>query len=328
MGRKTLAGHSALLGAPVLSAQGLTRSYGSIQAVIDVSIDAQAGRVRGLIGRNGAGKTTTLEMLAAIDKPASGTVHIGGIDAVAHPRIAQSHIGYSPQEISIALLLTVTENIEFCARLHLPPREAVRAARETLGNFDLAELGNRLGSELSSGQKRLTQLAMALVHKPALVILDEPTAGVDIVARSLVQEQIKELSSRGCAVIYSTHYLEEAEALCDDVSIIADGTIRVQGTVVELVRKHALGVVVVHLERNTDAGLLAHLSSLNDVDAVIPEGDEVRLLCHDPQQTVEQALAALSQVGEPIRTIDIKPSNLEAAFSAIVDDGPNETETW
>ena len=209
----------------VLELRGVSKRYGQVLAVGDVSFVVRVNETFGLIGHNGAGKTTTLEVVCGLLRPDRGDVIVAGHDVAKNTRDAQRAIGYSPQSISIFPLLSPRENLEFVARAQGVGR-TLRPSRvaSTLSQFALTEIADRPCSTLSGGEQRLVQIAMAAIHEPVLLVLDEPTVGVDVVTRRVIQDWIRSASVNGSAVLYTTHYLEEAQAVCDVVGVLKSGS--------------------------------------------------------------------------------------------------------
>ncbi|HYB48567.1 MAG TPA: ATP-binding cassette domain-containing protein [Streptosporangiaceae bacterium] len=223
---------------------GLTYRFGDHVAVNDVDLEIRHGETFGLLGPNGAGKTTTIRMLTTLLKPAAGRVSVFGVDAAARPMLVRRMIGYVPQLLSADGTLTGRENVELFARLFDVPR-AQRAARVAgaLAAMGLTDAADRMASTYSGGMIRRLELAQALVNAPRLLVLDEPTVGLDPIARTDVWEFIANLrEAADMTVLMTTHYMDEADAYCDRVALMHQGTIRAEGTPAEL--KLALGAGV------------------------------------------------------------------------------------
>jgi len=225
---------------PVLQVEHLTYRFGDHVAVDDVSLTLTRGEVYGMLGPNGAGKTTTIRVVNTLLPLQDGTVTVAGYDVAAAPMAVRRHIGYVPQQLSIEGALTGRENVTWFARLFDVPRhereDRVNAALESMGLTDAAD---RMASTYSGGMVRRLELAQALVNRPALLILDEPTVGLDPVARDGVWERVEDLRrATGMSVLLTTHYMEEADALCDRVALLHLGRMRAEGTPDQL--KHAL----------------------------------------------------------------------------------------
>jgi len=216
-------------------------SFGSVQALAGVSFSVHAGEVFGLLGPNGAGKTTAIRVLATLLPPKEGTARIFGVDVTRQQLTVRRLIGYVPQQLSADASLTGYENVWVFARLFdLPRRQVKERVREALQMMDLEDAAGRLVSTYSGGMVRRLELAQALINRPNLLILDEPTIGLDPVARATVWDRVRALRSEtGMTVLLTTHYMEEAEQLCERVALMHRGRIEALGAPGEL--KRALG---------------------------------------------------------------------------------------
>ncbi|WP_300606908.1 ABC transporter ATP-binding protein [Trebonia sp.] len=214
----------------------LSYHFGTHTAVDHVDLNIAPGEMFGLLGPNGAGKTTTIRMLTTLLKPATGTVTVLGIDAVAHPMQVRRVIGYVPQMLSADANLTGVENVQLFARLFDVPRKARKDLVDgTLRAMGLTDAANRLAGTYSGGMIRRLELAQALVNAPRLLVLDEPTVGLDPIARGDVWEYIERLrEEHDMTVLMTTHYMDEADAYCDRVSLMHRGTIRATGRPADL----------------------------------------------------------------------------------------------
>lgn len=208
---------------------------GYFHSVLDVSFSCAAGEVLGLLGPNGAGKTTTLRMLSSALKPNAGEILINGIDVVKDTLLARKKIGFLSGSTGLYGRLTARENVEYFGRLHgLNPQQLKQQVDEIFDVLDIHPFANRRADSLSTGMKQKTSIARAVVHKPEVVVLDEPTTGLDIMATQTVLNFIRELKSVGTPVIFSTHHLDEVNLLCDNVAIIDQGKNCFFGSVSEL----------------------------------------------------------------------------------------------
>jgi ABC-2 type transport system ATP-binding protein len=226
---------------PAVVCAGLTYRFGEHVAVDDVDLEIRPGETFGLLGPNGAGKTTTIRMITTLLKPAAGRVSVFGVDAAARPMLVRRMIGYVPQLLSADGMLTGRENVQLFARLFDVPR-AQRATRvaEALAAMGLTDAADRLAKTYSGGMIRRLELAQALINAPRLLVLDEPTVGLDPIARTDVWEYITNLrSSADMTVLMTTHYMDEADTYCDRIALMHQARIRAEGTPAEL--KAALG---------------------------------------------------------------------------------------
>jgi len=219
----------------VLQVDRLSKSYGAIRAAQEVSLTVRAGEIYGLLGPNGAGKTTTISMICGLLRPDSGAVKVAGTDVWAEPEKAKRAMGVVPQEIALYEDLSALENLEFWGQLSgLSRAEAKTRALAIVKALALEGRARDPVKAYSGGMKRRINIGCALLHRPQLLLLDEPTVGIDVQARSNILEFVRSLSADGTAILYTTHYLEEAETLCQRVGIIDGGRLLAEGTLSEL----------------------------------------------------------------------------------------------
>ncbi len=229
----------------MLLVDSLAKSYGEVRAVDGLSFDVGAGEIFGLLGPNGAGKTTTISMIAGVLRPDAGRVVVGGEDAWAKPLAAKRLLGVVPQDIALHEDLSARDNLRFWASLY-GMSGAPRAQRidETLDRVGLLQRANDRVATFSGGMKRRLNLACGLVHQPKLLLLDEPTVGIDPQARVAVLDVVREVAAQGTAVLYTTHHMEEAQQLCARLAIVDHGKILALGTLDELTRLAGEGAIV------------------------------------------------------------------------------------
>jgi ABC-2 type transport system ATP-binding protein len=238
-------------GTPALKIERLRKTYSTGLLALDgVSLEVEAGSFFGLLGPNGAGKTTLINSVVSLARPDSGRVEVFGRDAYEEFREARRMIGVSPQEINLDKFLTVEETLLFHAGYYgVPKQNAKERAGDLLERFALTEKRKQRVNTLSGGMKRRVLFARALMHDPRILFLDEPTAGVDVELRYKLWGYIRELNREGLTILLTTHYLEEAEALCEEIALINDGKIAAQGTNAELkTRYEARNVEEVYLK--------------------------------------------------------------------------------
>jgi ABC-2 type transport system ATP-binding protein len=219
----------------IIQTTGLVKRYGDLTALGGLDLSVPQGTVLGLLGPNGAGKTTAVRILTTLLKPDEGTAVVAGLDVVSNPREVRARIGLSGQNAAVDEYLTGYENLEMVGRLyHLGRSESRSRARELLDDFDLEEAGDRPAKTYSGGMRRRLDLAAALVAKPAVLFLDEPTTGLDPRSRSQMWDTIQQLVKGGSTVLLTTQYMEEAERLADDIVVIDRGSIIAHGTTDQL----------------------------------------------------------------------------------------------
>jgi ABC-2 type transport system ATP-binding protein len=236
----------------MITIENLTKVYGEVKAVEDLNLVIRSGEIFGFLGPNGAGKTTTIRILTTLTKPTSGHARLNGFDVLREPLKVKRAIGVVQQHISLDRDLTVRENMQLHARLHhLKPSERKQHITELLDYVELTEQANQIVEKLSGGMKRRLMIARALIHRPKLLFLDEPTVGLDAQTRRRLWELIRRMNLDGTTVLLTTHYIEEAEALCGRVGIIHQGHLIALGSPLEL--RQRLGLVTVEtLSNNKD----------------------------------------------------------------------------
>jgi ABC-2 type transport system ATP-binding protein len=244
---------------PAVDCRGLGYRFGQVVALDDVTFTITPGEVFGLLGPNGAGKTTTIRILTTLLKPATGSARVFGLDTVrARMRVRQA-VGYVPQQLSVDASLTGWENVWLFARLFDVPRRERRARIEqALATMELTGVAGRLASTYSGGMVRRLEMAQALVNRPRLLILDEPTIGLDPMARASVWARVRELrDDSGMTVLLTTHYMEEADALCDRVGLMQRGRLRALGSPAALKATLGPGATLEDVFRHHAVGQLA-----------------------------------------------------------------------
>ena len=215
----------------------LTKRFEKVEAIAGISFSVHQGELFGFLGPNGAGKTTTINMLTGLARPNGGTIRIAGIDCTENPKAAQHLIGVVPDDSNLYPELTGFENLTFCAALYgMPKKERVDRARELLDVFGLAPAGNRKFGGYSKGMKRKLTIAAGIIHRPEILFLDEPTTGIDVASARRIRELIADLNRSGTTIFLTTHYIEEAERLCERIAFIVNGRIVRVATVSDLVQ--------------------------------------------------------------------------------------------
>lgn len=221
----------------VLKLEGLTKKYENRNVVDHLSLEIHQGEIFGLLGPNGAGKSTTMNMICSLIEPTAGKIELFGMDGKKDRRKMKPMIGYIPQELAIHGNLKAWENVElFTSLYHIRGKELKNAVDEALSNVGLEEQRNQFPKNFSGGMKRRLNIACAMGHKPKLLIFDEPTVGIDPQSRNFILEKIKEANKAGATVIYTSHYMEEVEAICTRIAIMDNGKIIACGTKKELQR--------------------------------------------------------------------------------------------
>jgi ABC-2 type transport system ATP-binding protein len=273
---------------PVLAFRDIRKAFGSTLAVDGLSLEVREGEVFGLLGPNGAGKSTTIGIATGLLAPDAGSVDLLGLGSPTNARV-RMHLGLAPQEITLYGELTARENLQFLADLYGLASAKARVD-ELLALVELDTRADERTAGFSGGMKRRLNLAAALVHDPQLVLLDEPTAGVDPQSRNRILELVRTLASRGKTILYTTHYMEEAAKICDRIGIVDHGRMLDVGTVAELIARHG-GNSTVTVERN---------------------GVEERVVTADPVAEVARQFASGGVTG-----VRIDRADLESVFLAL-----------
>jgi ABC-2 type transport system ATP-binding protein len=299
----------------MLEASDLSKSFGDLRAVNHVSFECAEGEIFGLLGPNGAGKTTTISMVAGLLRPDSGGVRIDGLDIAQKPSEVKRRIGVVPQEIALYEDLTAKENLDFWGGVYGMTGSDLSARRDEL--LRLVDLKDRAGDrvrEFSGGMKRRLNLALGLVHRPRLILLDEPTVGIDPQARINILDVVRELVRQGTSVLYTTHYLEEAESLCDRLAIMDHGSVLATGSIDELKRELGEGslITLTGIENpETLSGIVERTEGLS----LIELGDERAMLSVAAGAAgIGHALEALYGGGLSPAQVQIKEPSLEDLF--------------
>ncbi len=290
-----------------IDVHGLTKRFGSKVAVDKVDISVPEGQVWGFLGPNGSGKTTTIRMLCGLLKPDGGQGTCLGHDVLKEPDAIKRDVGYMTQRFSFWEDLSIRENLEFVARIYSVP-DRVRKVDDALARLGLVERQKQLAGELSGGWKQRLALAACMLHDPKLLLLDEPTAGVDPQARREFWEEIHRLSQQGLTVLVSTHYMDEAER-CDRIVYISFGKIVARGTVADVIKQS--GLVTFLIEGRDVRRFLPDLEGKPGVEHVAFFGAALHVSGHD-RVSLEQALAPLKGMAD-VKIHEATPS-LEDVF--------------
>ena len=305
---------------PAIQVSGLTKSYGDVHALSGVDITINKGEFFGLLGPNGAGKTTTINILTGLVFNDSGSTQVFGKDTVIDYRFTRSKIGIAAQELSVDWFFSIERLLYFQAGYYgIAPRKAKTNIDSLLKRLGLDKKRNSQLRQLSGGMKRRFQLAKALVHDPSIIILDEPTAGVDVELRRDLWQYLEDLHSAGKTILLTTHYIEEAELLCEKVAIIDQGKILKEGSPKELTQELGQGGITVQL--NKDAVILEkHLSGFT----YNIEDNRIHFVVKDPDSSLPEIIHKLSQMELHIQNITTNSSSLEDVFLSLTGKSINE----
>ena len=293
-------------------------SRGDVPAVRGIDLNVQTGEFFGLLGPNGAGKSTTIGMLTTLVLPTGGRAWVAGTDVVADPVGVNRRIGVVTQNNTLDMQLTVTENLEFRSRFFgLGPREASRRAGQLIDAFGLGDRRKAMATDLSGGQARRLLIARALVHRPEVLFLDEPTAGLDPQTRVNLWDILQVLHGEGQTILLTTHYMDEAEALCDRIAVVDHGAVLASGTVDGLKQSTGADTVITVRYESAVPADLATASGLADrpgITRIEAEQDRVRVITREPDGILGELVAAGARAGLTVSdATQLKPS-LETVF--------------
>jgi len=309
---------AAALGAadPVIVTEHLSRSFGHLVAVRDVSLSVRAGEIFGVLGPNGAGKSTTIRMLCGILDPSGGSGRVVGFDIATEAERIKERIGYMTQRFSLYEDLSVEENLLFYAGIYGVPRSRRRTrVGEVLASTGLGERRRQLAGTLSGGWKQRVALASATIHEPPLLFLDEPTAGVDPVSRREFWDQIHRIAALGTTVLLTTHYMDEAER-CHRLAFIFSGSLLDTGTPEQIVDRRALRIAELDVDRATEAA--DELRALPGVDEVSHYGHLLRVATRGGADPEAISVEALARKGIRITRSRPARATVEDAFVSMV----------
>jgi ABC-2 type transport system ATP-binding protein len=299
----------------MLDAAHLSRSFGARLAVDDVSFQVAPGETYGLLGPNGAGKTTTIRLVCGLLSADGGEVSVAGMPVSTVARKAKAHIGYVPQDVSLYPDLTARENLTFFGKLYRLRGKVLRErVDEVLDLIDLRDRADDRVESFSGGMRRRLNIGASLLHRPSLLVLDEPTVGVDPQSRHAILESIGTLGSAGLALLYTTHYMEEAERLCDRIGIIDHGHLIAEGTSRELVSQVGGKDRITLSATGSLAAFAEACRTLEGIDRADVTDSSVQLLARDGRLRLPQVLEAATRIGTAVRSVEVDEPDLEAVF--------------
>ncbi len=293
----------------ILEIKNLVKDYGSLRAVNQASFDIEEGEVFGLLGPNGAGKTTLISTIMTLEEITSGQILVAGHDVQKEPRVAKSLTGFMPQELIIHGYFTVREVVQFYSGF-CGVKPSFERIDYLLKKLSLWDQRNHKVRTLSGGMKRRLLMVKALVHSPKLLLLDEPTAGVDINLRNMIWDYVKELKKEGLSILFTTHYLEEAEQLCDRVAFIYEGKIRQMGKTKDLISDLTARKVFIHLKKPLSTSPKYHIGKEKEYD--------VFLLPYSLK--IGEFIQSLSLNITDILNVKIREGNLEDVFNKVLEE--------
>ena len=301
----------------ILEVQNLVKNYGDFQAVKGVSFNIEEGEIFSLLGPNGAGKTTTISMLSTLYTPTSGDAVIGGHSVTKDPMGVRNIIGVVPQDLALYEDLTARENLIFWGQMYnLSGKSLNIRVDEVLEQIGLTDKAKNRVKTYSGGMKRRVNIGVGLLHKPRLLFMDEPTVGIDPQSRRAILDTVKDLNKQGMTLLYTTHYMEEAEELSNRVGIIDHGEMIALGTQKELTQQVGQAeTLILHIGENDDAEALAKsLKGITGVQQAEAVDQKVSIVCAEAEDVLAAVVTKANERGIKIRSIDIREPNLEAVF--------------
>lgn len=302
----------------IVKIEGLTRKFGDVVAVDNVSLEIEKGEIFGLLGPNGAGKSTIINIICGLLAMDKGKVEIMGRDIRKEPAFTKSNTGIVPQEIAIYEDLTAFENIRFFAGLYgLRGNELMKRVTEALEFVGLTDKAKSLPREFSGGMKRRLNIACAIAHRPKLIIMDEPTVGIDPQSRNHILQSVKKLNEMGCTVIYTSHYMEEVEEICSRIAIIDHGKVIAEGTKSELkaivTNTNSVWVTVESISR-VDAGKLQNITGVLSVEI---DDSLVKVHSSTDVNNLDKIILYFTANEIAIKNVESKTPDLETVFLAL-----------
>ncbi len=308
--------------APAVEVRGLVREFkGGIRAVDGLDLEVRGGEIYGFLGPNGAGKTTLVRILTTLLRPTSGSARVAGYDVVTDADRVRRSIGVALQEAAIDPLMTGRELLRMQGALHaLRGSEAKRRASELLDRVGLTTAGDRRVGGYSGGMRRRLDLALALVHRPDVLFLDEPTTGLDPTSRAALWREVRSLNDEGTTVFLTTQYLEEAEQLADRVGIIAGGRLEAEGTPDVLKARVGEPMLIVTVDDPADADAAREaLRELGRVEPCAPGGTPERVVVRTVRgkEAIPPAIRALDERGVAVASVEVESPTLDDVFAAV-----------
>lgn len=299
----------------IMRVEGLSKKFGEIQALQEIDFSVHEGEIFGFLGPNGAGKTTTIRILSGLLKPDSGSALVNGYDVVNDPGRAKESVGVVPEGSNLYAELTARENLIYMAQLYgVPKKEWETRCAELLKDFNLLDRGNTKFQGFSRGMKRRLTIAAALVHRPRILFLDEPTTGLDVMSARGLRGIVKKLKEKGVTIFLTTHLIGEAEELCDRVAIIVQGQIRLIDTPKALKEKVQDTEVIEVKIQPLPPAITKELESIPGVEKVMIVDERLRLYGKTLHQSISAIINRLHQGGRKIFSIQTLTPTLEDAF--------------
>ncbi len=299
----------------ILEVKNLSKQFKNLKAVDDISFSVPEGEIFGLLGPNGAGKSTTISMLTGVLTPDGGEIKLQGASLYDDLDHAKRLIGYVPQELALYPTLSAYDNLAFFGQVYgFRGAELKDRIREVLHIVQLTERANDVVDHFSGGMKRRVNLAIGLLHNPHILFLDEPTVGVDPQSRNAIFESLEALNRQGMTIIYTTHYMEEAERLCNRVAIVDAGKVIAMDTPDNLIEKLGEGMIRLEIQDEQDNGLSESISRLGSVRQVTRRGKELEIRSRSFEKTIIEAMQVITSFNTRVCAMNIMEANLETVF--------------
>jgi len=299
----------------ILDIRGLTKKFGDFVAVDNMSLTIREGEIFGFLGANGAGKSTTINMISSLLRPTGGEIRILEKDIAKQSRFAKMNLGIVPQDLAIYEDMTAYENVSFFAGLYgLRGDKLKERAEEALEFVGLSDKAKSFPKNFSGGMKRRLNIACAIAHKPKLIIMDEPTVGIDPQSRNYILTSVRKLNESGCTIIYTSHYMEEVEEICSRIAIVDHGKIIAEGTKEQL-KSTITDVKDIRIELKSVQGTEGELlKPVPGVRTVLQEENVIRVHSDAAVDNLNRILKQLMDAGKEIRSVEEQEPNLETVF--------------
>ncbi len=303
------------MGSAMVTVQNLHKSYGVFDAVKGLTFQIQRGEIFGLLGPNGAGKTTTISMLTGMLEPTNGRINLDNIDLQKQANKAKQKIGLVPQELALYPTLSAEDNLKFFGRIYgLRGKKLKERIAATLEIVGLTERAKSPIEKFSGGMKRRINIAAGLLHEPEILFLDEPTVGVDPQSRNAIFESVEKLNKEGMTVVYTTHYMEEAQRLCDRIAIMDEGKFMALDTPKALIRSLGGGLIQLGLENGHQDAVAQKSVTFPSVKTIEQQNGHLLIEANQPQAALLDVLSVTNQLDAQVTSLQVFEPNLETVF--------------
>ncbi len=299
----------------IIQVKNCDKSFGDIQALNQLNFSVKQGEIFGLLGPNGAGKSTTINLLSGLLQPDKGSILIDDIDMRENTHLAKKRIGIVPQEIALYDELSAYENLLFWGRLYdIPAKELKKRVNDTLNRIGLSDRKNDPVAHFSGGMKRRVNIGAALLHQPKILLMDEPTVGIDPQSRNHIFDLIEELNREGMSIIYATHYMEEAERLCHTIGIMDQGKIIAQGNLASLKERAISAKMVMVTLKEISRNMLGQIKDELAVQSIDDENQSLSIPYNHLNSDIQNIIQIIQNAGGEIQKIETQSPNLEDVF--------------